>query len=315
MAEFDRIVMLGTGAVGGLYGGRLAHAGHDVHFLAKSDFEVLQSRGLEVRSPDGDIHLPSVHVYESASEIPQADLVVVTWKTTSNDRLPETLEPLCHAETLVLVLQNGLDSEQSAAEVVGADRVLGGCCFLCSNRVEPGVIHHLDYGTISVGEYGPKHAGKISPRLNKLASLFQTAGINFVPIENLAEARWKKLAWNIPFNGLNVVLDSSTDKIIGDKSACQLVEDLMWEVHEAARVSNAEFEGPHVAKLIEMTRKMVPYDSSMYLDFKSGRPLEVESIFGAPLRAALENGYRPVKIEMLYQQLCYLDRQNRDQSV
>ncbi|MFK7737782.1 MAG: putative 2-dehydropantoate 2-reductase [Pirellulaceae bacterium] len=314
MAKFDRIAVLGTGAVGGLYGGRLAQAGNDVHFLAKSDFAVLKSRGLQVRSPAGDFELPSLNVYDSASAIPQADLVVVTWKTTSNDHLQSTLEPLCHAETLVLVLQNGLDSEQAAAEVVGADRVLGGCCFLCSNRVEPGVIHHLDYGAISVGEYSPQLAGRISTRLKQLAALFLAAGVNLVPIESLAEARWKKLAWNIPFNGLNVVLDSSTDKIIDDRAACQLAEDLMWEVHKAARVAGAEFEESHVSKLIEMTRKMVPYDSSMYLDFKSGRPLEVESIFGAPLRVALAEGYRPRKIEMLYQQLCYLDRMNRKQA-
>lgn len=311
MAKFDRIAVLGTGAVGGLYGGRLAQAGNEVHFLARSDFETLSERGLKVRSPDGDFHLQKVSVHDSPSAIQEVDLVVVTWKTTSNTGLRETLEPLCHSETLVLVLQNGLDSEQAAAEVVGADRVLGGCCFLCSNRVEPGVIHHLDYGAIAVGEYGEKFAGQISPRLNTMAELFKAAGIQFTPIENLSEARWKKLAWNIPFNGLNVVLDSSTDKIIGDQSSCQLAEELMWEVHEAARMAGAEFEKEHVGKLIDMTRKMVPYDSSMYLDFKAGRPLEVESIFGAPLRAAQAQGYRPHKIEMLYQQLCYLDRQNR----
>ena len=298
--------------MGGLYGGLLARAGRNVHFLLKSDYEHVRQHGLRVDSPLGDFYLPSVQCYASPEDMsqrmPEVDVAIVAWKTTANDALSETLGKVCGPRTIVLVLQNGLDIECAAAECVGAERVLGGCCFLCCNKVGPGHIQHVDYGRISFGEYARELSGSITPRMQTIAADFQQAGIDMQAAEDLRSVRWRKLVWNIPYNGLSVVLNADTRQLMHDSASAALVEDLMREVCEAASRCGCAIDEAHVAKMLEDTRRMVPYDSSMRLDFLARRPMEVEAIFGNPLRAALQTGYRPSKIEMLYQQLCYLDR-------
>lgn len=302
--------ILGTGALGGLYGGLLAKAGNEVHFLLRGDYEHVRQHGLRVDTPIGDFHLKSPSVYESPDAMPRVDVVLVCWKTTANASLKAALQAVCRPETIVLVLQNGLDVEQSAAEVVGEERVLGGCCFLCSNKIGPGHVHHLDYGTIVFGEYSPRLRGSISPRMKELVKIFCAARIDLRPAEDLRLARWKKLVWNIPYNGLSVVLDANTAEIMATATTRSLSEALMREVCEAARSNGTEIDEGHIASMLSATEKMVPYDSSMLLDYRAGRRMEVESIFGNPLRAAQQAGFQVPKIEMLYQQLCFLDERN-----
>ena len=122
--------VLGTGAVGGFYGGLLARQGFDVHFLLRSDFEHVRQYGLRIDSPQGDFDFKDVQAYRSAGDMPRVDVVLVTWKTTANADLADALSHVCPDQTGVLVLQNGLDVESEAAGIVGAERVLGGCCFL-----------------------------------------------------------------------------------------------------------------------------------------------------------------------------------------
>lgn len=300
--------VLGVGALGGLYGGLLARAGFDVHFLLHSDYEHVRQHGLRVDTPLGDFHLPIVKAYKSASDMPTVDVVIVAWKSTSNAALVAALPPLIRPDSIVLVLQNGWDVELDAAQLVGAERVLGGCCFLCSNKVGPGHIHHLDYGRIRFGEYAPLLTGSITPRMERLAADFQRAGIDCVPTEDLRQARWMKLMWNIPFNGLSVVFNTLTDQIMADQSAAKLAEHLMCEVRAAAAGCGNSIDQSVVDKLLEDTRKMVPYASSMLLDYQQGRPMEIEAIVGNPLRAAQAAGVSVPRVEMLYQQLKFLSR-------
>ncbi|MCR9296260.1 MAG: putative 2-dehydropantoate 2-reductase [bacterium] len=309
--ELSSFAVLGTGALGGLYGGLLAHDGNSVHFLVRSDFDHIRDHGLKIESPLGDFALAAPQIYAQPADLPQVDVVIVAWKTTSNAALKQALEQTCHPRTIVLVLQNGLDVEKDAAAIVGDENVLGGCCFLCSNKVGPGHIRHLDYGTIVFGEYAAELRGAVSDRMRKLEAIFQRAGIDLRPTENLQQARWKKLVWNIPFNGLSVVLNANTEEIMQDPQARLLAEQLMVEVRRAAKANGINIEASHIEHMLEATRKMVPYDSSMSLDFVAKRPIEVESIFGNPLRASHAAGYQPEKIEMLYEQLCCLDRRNR----
>ncbi len=303
--------VIGTGALGGLYGGLLARAGVDVHFLVRSDFEHIRNFGLRVDSPLGNFHLERVSCFSRPEDMPPVDVAVVAWKTTANGVLAETLRHVCRPHTCVLVLQNGLDVEEAAAACVGSNRVLGGCCFLCCNKLGPGHIHHLDYGRIAFGEYDDELAGYVSPRMLSIAADFQFAGIDAQPCQDLKTVRWSKLVWNIPFNGLSVVLDADTREIMLDPSSAALAHSLMVEVQTAAKHCGCTIQDRHLVKMLEDTRKMVPYDSSMRLDYRGKRPMEVEAIFGNPLRSAQAAGYRPEKIEMLYEQLCFLDRANR----
>ena len=310
----QRYAIIGTGALGGLYGGMLARSGFDVHFLVHRDYDHVCKHGLTIESHLGDFHLPHVNAHSSAKTMPACDVTIVGLKTTNNHLLPELLPTPTRDGGVVLVLQNGLDVEADAAEVVGYDRVLGGCCFLCSNKVGPGHIRHLDYGAIILGEYrrggDPSHPPGESERAARIASEMVTAGIDAKTTGDLLAARWRKLMWNIPFNGLSVVLDASTKELVDDPDSLELAQAVMREVHDAARAQGVAVTESMISKTIEVTRRMVPYDASMRLDFRYRRPMEVEAIFGNPLRAANSAGANMPSVATLYRELKFLDARN-----
>lgn len=144
--------IVGTGALGGFYGALLQKAGMDVHFLLHRDYQQVSKHGLVVDSKNGNFTLPHVNAYADVNKMPCCDVVVVALKTTQNHLLPKLLPNLVKDDGVVLVLQNGLGVEDEVATIVGDKRVMGGLCFLCSNKVKPGHIHHLDYGEIKLAE-------------------------------------------------------------------------------------------------------------------------------------------------------------------
>lgn len=300
--------IVGTGAVGGYYGALLQRAGFNVHFLLHSDYDHVRRNGLTIESSLGDFSLPVVNAYNSAADMPRCDTVIVALKTTANRELPSILPYLVKDDSIVLSLQNGLGSEESIAAIVGSDKVLGGLCFLCSNKVGPGHIRHLDYGLITLGEYGSDgQAAGITPRMEALGANLRTAGIPIRLEEDLALARWKKLVWNIPFNGLAVVRGVTTDRLIHDLQTRTLIETMMREVADAAAACARPIEESFIRKMILDTEKMEPYTPSMKLDFDRGNPMEIESIYGNPIRAANARGITMPETEKLYHQLLALN--------
>jgi len=215
------IAVIGAGAVGAYYGGRLAQHGHDVHFLLRSDYAAVKERGWTIRSCDGDFTLPAraVHAYDDPAKMPQADLVIVTLKTTANDGFEPLIRPLLKPTTTILTLQNGLGNEERLAELFGAEKVLGGMCFVCINRIDPGVVHHIAEGTITLGEFRPSR----TDRLERLADTLRNSKIAARTLPDLRCGRWEKLVWNIPFNGLGALLDVTTDRLINRVEFCASV--------------------------------------------------------------------------------------------
>ncbi len=304
--------ILGTGALGGYYGACLQGAGLDVHFLLRSDYEHVKEHGLIVESPDGDFTLPHVKAYQDVAKMPACDVVVVALKTTQNHLLPEMLPSVVKDEGVVLVLQNGLNIEEDVARIVGAQRVIGGLCFLCSNKVEQGHIRHLDYKEIKLGEYTPNYQpGGITERMRQIAGDFERAGIPIQLAEDLLLVRWQKLVWNIPYNGLSVVLNATTDELMADEDARSLVEQLMSEVVAGAAAAGRIIPAHVIQQMLDHTEKMTPYRTSMKVDYDEKRPLEVEAIVGNPLRSAIAAGANVPLISMLYHQLKFLDAKNR----
>ena len=288
----------------------LARSGFEVHFLLHSDFSHVRELGLRVESPLGDFHLSSVHAHSSPDTMPPCDVTIVGLKTTRNEMLADLLPAPTREGGVVLVLQNGLDVEADSAAIVGDDRVLGGCCFLCSNKVGPGHIRHLDFGRIVFGEYSSDQQ-TVTPRAERICDEMVSSGIDARTSDDLQLTRWRKLLWNIPFNGLSVVLGASTKQLVDDPDAIRLVNAVIHEVHAAAEACGVEIPEEMIAQTVEVTRSMVPYDSSMRLDFLNRRPMEVESIFGNPIRKAQTHGEAMPRVEMLYSQLKFLDAQNR----
>ena len=304
MNDSPTFAIIGTGAVGGYYGGLLQRDGFETHFLLHSDYDHVRHNGLKIESPKGNFCLPKVNAYHAPDQMPRCDIIIVALKTTANDVLPEILPHLIKDHSVVLTLQNGLGSEEQIAQIVGRDRVLGGLCFLCSNKIGPGHIRHLDYGLITLGEYRSDHQpGGITPRLQQVGADFQKAGISIQLIEDLALARWKKLVWNIPFNGLSVVHNMLTDELIKNPATRATCESLMKEVVAASAACARPIAAAFIEKMIADTKKMKPYAPSMKLDFDRGNAMEIEAIYGIPLRMAKAAGNDMPATQTLYSQL------------
>jgi 2-dehydropantoate 2-reductase len=331
MKSERRYAIIGTGALGGFYGAKLQKAGLDVHFLINSDYKHVKKFGLVVESKDGDFSLPHVNAYCDVTKMPQCDVVVVALKTTHNYLLPQMLPPIVKDGGVVLVLQNGLGIEEEVAQIVNGSAMLtvkaegsgslkqlnikvsiiGGLCYLCANKVSPGHIHHLDYGQITLAEYIPDYrpAG-VTERMRLIINDFESAGIAMESADDLLLARWQKLVWNIPYNGLSVILNAQTDELMANFHTRTLVEQLMYEVATGAKSSGRIIPDSFIQKMLDYTVKMTPYRPSMKIDYDEHRPLEVEAIFGNPLRKAQAAGVELPKISCLYQQLQFLDKRN-----
>ena len=304
--------ILGTGALGGFYGAKLQKAGLDVHFLLKSDYEYVSKSGLVIESKDGDFTLTQVNAYNDIEKMPQCDVVVVALKTTQNHLLPQMLPPLVKDDGVVLVLQNGLAVEEEVAKIVGNVSIIGGLCFLCSNKVRAGHIRHLDYGKIILGGYtfGYDPTG-ITDKMRQIADDFTNAGISIELVEDLLLGRWKKLVWNIPYNGLSVILNALTDELMSYVHTRQLVEQLMYEVAAGSKSCGRIIPDSFIQTMLDYTLKMKPYRTSMKIDYDERRPMEVEAIFGNPLRKAQAADVDLPQISCIYQQLKFLDEKIR----
>jgi 2-dehydropantoate 2-reductase len=289
--------VIGTGALGGFYGARLQRAGCEAHFLLRSDYDHVARHGLICESKDGDFTLPAVKAYRDARDLPPCDVVLVALKTTHNNLLPDLLPPAVKPDGVVVMMQNGLGQEEIAAGIVGAGRVMGGLAFLCSNKVGPGHIRHLDYGLVALGEFSRRG---ITDRMRAVAGDFQRAGIPVDLEDDLRVARWKKLVWNIPYNGLSVLLNATTKELMDNPATRSRCEALMHEVVAAANGCGVPLSAEIVNVMLERTAKMTPYRTSMKIDFDEGRPMEVEAIFGNPLRAAQAAGVATPELERVY---------------
>jgi 2-dehydropantoate 2-reductase len=300
-----KIAVVGCGALGSFYGAKLLRAGQEVHFLLRSDYEIVQREGLRVTSGEGEFQVRP-HCAKRPEEIGKADLILIGLKTTANHEFPRLLPPLTAPETIHLTLQNGLGNEARLAALFGPENVLGGNCFVCLNRVAPGIIQHLAYGKIVLGEYQRPPL----PRTELVCELFRHAGVECEVTPELERARWEKLVWNIPFNGLGVASAAgyeavlrgsvdptlplrppfSTEQLLAEPDWEKLVRELMHEVILGAKASGFEMAAELAEKLVGRTRQMGAYKASTLLDFERGRPLELESLFLEPLRQARRSG-------------------------
>ncbi len=291
---------MGAGAVGSYYGGRLARAGNEVCFLLRSDYEVVKERGLRVESIDGDFELPKVKCARDAREIGRVDVVLVAWKATSNELYEEVITPLLHEDTAIVTLQNGMGNVERLGEIFGLERVLGAMCFVCLNRIEAGLIRHTGGGMIAMGEA----LGASSERLGELKSVFEQAGIHCDAVDDFTEATWRKLVWNVPFNGLCITEGGiDTGSLLAKKNGEARVRELMREVVKIAAALGYVIEEEFVEFQISRTYPMKDYRPSSMIDFVNGTPVEVEAIWGEPLRRAKEAGVEVPRLEELEREI------------
>src|SRR5438477_2725179 len=149
-----RIGVVGSGAIGSYYGAKLANAGSDVHFLMRGDLSEVQRDGIFVRGESENFRVAKINCYNSSKEMGPCDLVIVAVKATSDSDLVDLIPPLLHEPTMLLTLQNGLGNDEFLAKHFGAERVLGGLCFICVRRRSKTEVERFDYGHIVLGEFG-----------------------------------------------------------------------------------------------------------------------------------------------------------------
>ncbi|SDS64294.1 2-dehydropantoate 2-reductase [Pseudomonas sp. Z003-0.4C(8344-21)] len=306
--------IIGTGAIGGFYGVMLARAGFDVHFLLRSEFSAVAERGLQVNSAvHGPLTLNPAQAYCAAADMPKCDWLLVGAKTTSNADLAPAIIEAAKPDAKVLLLQNGLDVEDSLRPLLPDSlHLLGGLCLICVHREGPGVITHQALGAVNIGY----HSGPAIDQVTRMAmveegaGLFRSAGIDSQAMPNLHQARWQKLVWNIPYNGLSVLLVAGTSALMADADSRALIQTLMAEVVQGAKSCGHDVPPGYADYLFMMTEKMPDYWPSMYHDFLHKRPLELEAIYARPLAAAKAAGCELPRIESLYRTLGFIDRRN-----
>lgn len=300
MTSAFRIAVVGSGALGCYYGGKLAFSSRDVHFLIRGEVEAIRRDGLRIRGKGEDVHIAKVQHYPSTEEIGPCDLVLVAIKATSNGDLLKLIPPLLHETTMLLTLQNGLGNEEFLAENFGAERVLGGLCFVCVNRVSRGLIEHYDQGHLVIGEYNRPP----QPRTHDVVREFQQSGVICGVAENLALEHWRKLVWNIPFNGLSVAAGGiDTAAILSNAQLRSECLGLMDEVILAANRCGYPLPAAVALEQVKRTELMGAYKPSTLIDFQAGRPLEIEAIWGEPLRRARAGGASTPRLQRLYEKL------------
>jgi 2-dehydropantoate 2-reductase len=295
---FSKIAIVGSGAIGTYYGAKLALAGADVRFLMRSDLATVRARGsLLLHEKSGPTELRPVAAFGATGEIGPVDLVIVTLKTTANGELSRLLPPLLGSRTAIFTLQNGLGSDEQIAALSGAERVMGGLAFIAATRTAPGEVTCYHPGSIALGEFGRPP----QDRTRALAAQFEAAGVKMRVVDDLVGARWHKLVWNIPFNGLAVTAGGvATDRLCADPLLAAEVHALMREVQLAAGRLGFAISDTFLQKQFDVTPPMGAYRPSSLVDFLAGREVEVEAIWGEPLRRAQAAGASVPRLEKLY---------------
>lgn len=294
--------VIGTGGIGGFYGGILANNGCDVHFLFHSEYQAAVEHGLIVKSCWGDFTINPINAYNSTATMPKCDVVLVALKTTAQDRLAEMLKPILKPDSTVVLIQNGLNMERNLAALLPEGvAIAGGMAFICVSRIAPAEIHHQDLGDVTFG----MHRGN-DEKLKAMCLSLKKGGVKAEICPDLYEFRWKKLLWNIPYNGMTVILNATTKQLMSDDVTVSLLYDIMLEIIGGAKACGVNIPISYADGLIEMTHNMKPYKPSMRLDYDNKRSMEIEYMYSEPIKEAAAHGFIMAKTQVLEQQLKFI---------
>jgi 2-dehydropantoate 2-reductase len=303
-----RIVVMGSGGLGGYLGGLLAQSGADVTFVARgAHLQVLQERGLTVRSVHGDFSLP-VHACADLRGLPPADFVLFCVKTYDAAGAAVLLQPVMDTRTIVLTLQNGVDMATELQTTFGRGTVLAGVTRMGSTLVAPGVIEQPT--TDRLIEFGSL-PGQAQEPVERVRALFTAAGIPTLVSPNIQRSLWEKLVFIAPFSGLSTLTHLTPAQLLGHEPTRGLYHTVMQET--AAVAQAAAGVAPDI---VERTMHYLdtagdPGDSSMAVDFQRQRRIEVEAINGAVVRHGQRLQIPTPLNQMLYNTLIVMDHYNR----
>ena len=294
--DFKKVLVVGTGGIGGYYGAKLAQAGHQVSFVCRSDFEHVRQHGLQIQSYQGDFHVQPSQVLRDPREYKdQADLILVATKVVPEIDLPTLLEPVLHPGSAILLIQNGIEIEKPLSERFPQIPLFSAIAFIGVSKIKPGVIHHQLRGNLEIGSY-PANA-PTQPDL--WVDIFNQTGIETKKSENIERSRWKKLIWNLAFNPISVLTQANTQEMLENPKVEALAPKIMAEVIALGRARGYQLEDHLIEKNMAATYKMPPYKTSMLLDFLNDKPLETQAILDNPLQIGAELHIQTPYIETL----------------
>lgn len=308
-----RFAIIGTGAIGGYHAVRLAKADFEVHCLLRSDYEHVKQNGLVIETNDQTIHA-SVNAHQDINTMPKCDVILVALKTTSNYILKDLLPNIIHADTVVVLLQNGIGMEQELAKFINPENIIGASALLKVKKVSPGRIKHFALIKIELAQYFPdiKQQG-ITKQVAAITAIFNQACINTEAVPHLPTLRWKKLAGNIPINGLSVILDAYTYELANNPSSHELICEITKEVIETAKKCGAQIPEDFYEfrlKILNSAKKVSLDYTSMKNDFNAKQPLELHAIYENTLNIAQQHRVDMPLTKVIYQQLVYLNQKN-----
>ena len=303
--------LVGPGAVGLYYGGLLARQGAALHVLARSDYAALTAQGLVIRmlepcaaEPRAVYTVRPARVERDAARIGPVERVMIAAKATVNQALLPSLRALVEpGRTLLLSLQNGMGNAEFLAQHFPTNPVLAGLCFVCVNRTAPGVVENYHPGRVEVGSLGDAWPAAAADVVDALGA----AGVRASVAPQLDAALWRKLCWNVPFNGLAIAAGGlTTDRIMQDAGLRARAQRLMHEIQAAARAAGHTISASFLQGQFDVTAKMGAYQPSSLIDYLHGRPVEIEAIFGQPLRRGQALGVALPELQQLYTELVAL---------
>jgi 2-dehydropantoate 2-reductase len=279
-----RVVVVGAGAVGGYYGALLHAGGHDVVFVARgATLAALQASGLRVERADGVLALAPVQAVATLEGRAPADVALICVKSHDTRAAAALLAPAVGPETIVLSLQNGVENEAILAEVLGIAPLLVAFTQIGVEATAPGVVAYSGRGEIYLGEPD----GPVTTRATRIASVFEQAGIPCRVRPDILVGLWQKLAWNAGFNAVTTLSDTTVGRVVDDPALAALVVAAMREVDAVATARGIPVaRGRLPGVMAESRRGLAEFATSMLQDRRRARPLEVDGINGAVLRAA-----------------------------
>jgi 2-dehydropantoate 2-reductase len=297
-----RFAILGSGAVGGYFGAKLSRAGQDVTFIARgAHLEAIRANGLDIKSARlGDFNVRAAAESDTAKVGP-VDVAIVSVKAYDNATALPMLTPLMGPDTVVLTLQNGVDSVDEVAAVVGQPRVLGGTTYVATALEGPGLIVQTGvHRSIIFGEvFGD--TGRISPRVQAIADVLATADIQVTPVPDARVPIWDKFVYLVAFSGFT----GAARAPIGQVWKVPLAQDMFYacsrEVAAIARAEGVAISTNRFDTLKEYMENIPPTTrSSLLIDLEQGKRIEVEALQGAAIRRATRHGLATPIILTLY---------------
>jgi 2-dehydropantoate 2-reductase len=303
-SEIMRIAVMGSGAVGGYFGAKLAAAGHQVAFIARGKhLAALQAGGLKVTSPNGDLNIRQAQFSVDPHEVGEVELILFCVKSYDTEPAADAIKPMVSDNTTILSLQNGIDNPAKLARVYGAERILPAVVYVGAQVSAPGVIRHSNGGRINFGQMDSAVGGATKA----LGQTLTEAGIPCQASENIRKLQWTKLLWNAAFCAISCLARANTKQIVESPSLTQLALDCMAEVQAAARTQRVELARQQFDDTIEFSKTLADFKPSMLQDLEANKPLEYAAFNGTVVNL-LEAAGEPAPInKTFYATLKFLD--------